>query len=96
MTIKKTKLTLDDRRTVCTLYEGADTIKIRSMYAAGLLNSLITDYNDFATNNNLKTYENNFEKYDDSGAINNYGVSIHSSIKRTLKNIIESNKMKCK
>lgn len=96
MTIKKTKLTLDDRRTVCTLYEGADTIKIRSMYAAGLLNSLITDYNDFATNNNLKTYENNFEKYDDYGAINNYGISIHSSIKRTLKTIIESNKMKCK
>lgn len=93
---KRIKLDLDDRRTVCTLYEGADTIVIHSMYAAGLLNSLIADYNDFAVDNGLKTYENNYEKYDNGGAINNYGVSIHSSIKRTLKNIIDSNKMKCK
>lgn len=94
---KRIKLDLDDRRTVCTLYEGADTIVIHSMYAAGLLNSLIADYNDFAVDNGLKTYENNYEKYDNGGgSINNYGVSIHSSIKRTLKNIIDSNKMKCK
>ena len=94
---KRIKLDLDDRRTVCTLYEGSDTIVIHSMYAAGLLNSLIADYNDFAVDNGLKTYENNYEKYDDGGGtINNYGVSIHSSIKRTLKNIIDSNKIKCK
>ena len=96
MTIKKIKLSLDERYTVCSLYKDAVAISTSDSEAKGLLISLVSDYDDFAQRNGLKTFNNDPDDYGLSVFLNETGIAVLSSIKRALDNIKKSNKIKCK